>query len=80
MTHALVGDHVDRLIDNSLGSNWTRLYDSVSRHGFQDLIALTGKSVSVLFAVNFMTDSSREGRFVDDTSIDSGLVACPATS
>lgn len=30
LTHSLVGDHVDRLIDTSLGSNWTRLYDSVS--------------------------------------------------
>ncbi|KAJ7449827.1 kinase-like protein [Mycena latifolia] len=28
MTHSLVGDYVDRLIDSSLGSNWTRLYDS----------------------------------------------------
>ncbi|KAF7363461.1 Phosphatidylinositol 4-kinase [Mycena sanguinolenta] len=28
MTHSLVGEYVDRLIDNSLGSSWTRLYDS----------------------------------------------------
>ncbi|KAJ7046796.1 kinase-like protein [Mycena alexandri] len=28
MTHSLVGEYVDRLIDSSLGSNWTRLYDS----------------------------------------------------
>lgn len=28
LTHSLVGDHVDRLIDASLGSHWTRLYDS----------------------------------------------------
>ncbi|KAF8212221.1 kinase-like protein [Mycena galopus ATCC 62051] len=28
MTHSLVGEHVDRLIDSSLGSSWTRLYDS----------------------------------------------------
>ncbi|KAH7914705.1 kinase-like protein [Hygrophoropsis aurantiaca] len=28
LTHSLVGDYVDRLIDSSLGSNWTRLYDS----------------------------------------------------
>ncbi|KAJ7097912.1 kinase-like protein [Mycena belliarum] len=28
MTHSLVGDYVDRLIDSSLGSSWTRLYDS----------------------------------------------------
>ncbi|KAF7338285.1 Phosphatidylinositol 4-kinase [Mycena venus] len=28
MTHSLVGEYVDRLIDSSLGSSWTRLYDS----------------------------------------------------
>ncbi|GLB34940.1 putative PI3 PI4-kinase family protein [Lyophyllum shimeji] len=28
LTHALVGGYVDRLIDSSLGSHWTRLYDS----------------------------------------------------
>jgi len=28
LTHSLVGEHVDRLIDSSLGSTWTRLYDS----------------------------------------------------
>jgi phosphatidylinositol kinase/protein kinase (PI-3 family) len=29
LTHSLVEEHVNRLIDSSLGSNWTRLYDSV---------------------------------------------------
>ncbi|KAI9571532.1 kinase-like protein [Boletus coccyginus] len=28
LTHSLVGEYVDRLIDSSMGSNWTRLYDS----------------------------------------------------
>ncbi|KAG6866927.1 hypothetical protein C0991_003843 [Blastosporella zonata] len=28
LTHSLVGSYVDRLIDTSLGSHWTRLYDS----------------------------------------------------
>ncbi|KAF5380809.1 hypothetical protein D9615_003968 [Tricholomella constricta] len=28
LTHSLVGGYVDRLIDSSLGSHWTRLYDS----------------------------------------------------
>ncbi|KAF4608477.1 Phosphatidylinositol 4-kinase pik1alpha (PI4-kinase)(PtdIns-4-kinase) [Pleurotus pulmonarius] len=28
LTHSLVAEHVERLIDSSLGSNWTRLYDS----------------------------------------------------
>ena len=29
LTHSLVGEYVDRLIVTSLGSAWTRLYDSV---------------------------------------------------
>ncbi|KAG6818102.1 hypothetical protein H0H87_000006 [Tephrocybe sp. NHM501043] len=28
LTHSLVGNYVDKLIDTSLGSHWTRLYDS----------------------------------------------------
>ncbi|KAG9318503.1 kinase-like protein [Chiua virens] len=28
LTHSLAGEYVDRLVDSSLGSNWTRLYDS----------------------------------------------------
>ena len=31
LTQAAVEEHVQRLIDTSLGSHWTRLYDSV-RH------------------------------------------------
>jgi hypothetical protein len=30
LTHSLIGEYVERLIDTSLGSHWTRLYDSVS--------------------------------------------------
>ena len=30
ITHSLVAEHVDKLIETSLGSSWTRLYDSVS--------------------------------------------------
>lgn len=29
LTHSLIGEYIDRLIDSSLNSNWTRLYDSV---------------------------------------------------
>jgi hypothetical protein len=41
LTHSLVGEHCDRLIDNSLGSHWTRLYDSVcttarNKHSLSD--------------------------------------------
>ncbi len=32
LTQAAVEEHVQRLVDTSLGSNWTRLYDSVSIH------------------------------------------------
>ncbi|KAJ3507872.1 hypothetical protein NLJ89_g6059 [Agrocybe chaxingu] len=28
LTHALIGDYINRLIDTSVGSHWTRLYDS----------------------------------------------------
>ncbi|KAH8833592.1 kinase-like protein [Flagelloscypha sp. PMI_526] len=28
LTHMLIGDYIDKLIDSSLFSNWTRLYDS----------------------------------------------------
>lgn len=31
LTQLAVEEHVERLIETSLGSNWTRLYDSVSR-------------------------------------------------
>ena len=32
LTQSAVEEHVQRLIDTSLGSNWTRLYDSVRTH------------------------------------------------
>lgn len=32
LTHSLVGEYVDRLIMTSMGSAWTRLYDSVRGH------------------------------------------------
>lgn len=35
LTHASVEEHVQRLIDTSLGSNWTRLYDSVGHHAIE---------------------------------------------
>jgi phosphatidylinositol 4-kinase len=28
LTHAFIGEHINKLIDSSLGSHWTRLYDS----------------------------------------------------
>ena len=34
LTHAFIGDHINKLIDSSLGSHWTRLYDSVRSMSF----------------------------------------------
>ena len=56
LTHSLVVEHVDRLIDTSLGSTWTRLYDSVSVATFpfrRTWISLCC-AVSILFAVHFV--------------------------
>jgi len=39
MTHSLVADHVERLINSSLGSNWTKLYDTVCVHLPKTLLA-----------------------------------------
>lgn len=56
LTHSLVGEYVDRLIDSSIGSHWTRLYDSVCctlslcRQRFEEF-----HLVSVLLAVHSMT-------------------------
>jgi hypothetical protein len=55
LTHSLVGDYVNGLIDSSLGSSWTRLYDSVSFLPPQlPIVSLKLPSVSILFTVNFM--------------------------
>ena len=40
LTHSLVGDYVNGLVDSSLGSSWTRLYDSVSFLPHQHLFCL----------------------------------------
>jgi phosphatidylinositol kinase/protein kinase (PI-3 family) len=47
LTHSLVGDYVDRLIASSLGSTWTRLYDSVRIFfcGFREV--LKGNSINI---------------------------------
>ena len=56
LTQSAVEEHVERLIDTSLGSNWTRLYDSVST-----LVLIPVKTsshsvylVSILFTVYTM--------------------------
>lgn len=60
LTHSLVAEHVDRLIDTSLGSNWTRLYDSVSSslpHTIlRDMLTwrLSAIVVPILFPVHFV--------------------------
>lgn len=56
LTQTAVEEHVNRLIETSLGSNWTRLYDSVSRsfEGFSSARVLTPGTVSVLFAIDIL--------------------------
>lgn len=57
LTHSLVGEYVDRLVDSSLDSNWTRLYDLVSVRS----ILLVASSmtfptiVPILFAINSLS-------------------------
>ena len=57
LTQAAVEEHVERLVDTSLGSNWTRLYDSVRRHPpFLILTYLTtALPVSILLAIYSVT-------------------------
>lgn len=57
LTHSLVREYVDRLIDSSLGSNWTRLYDSVSIHtSLQRLLTVTFLSlVPILFPIDSLS-------------------------
>ena len=53
LTHSLVGEYVERLIDTSLGSNWTRLYDSVGFYHFPLFCHyLMTRSVPVLLTVD----------------------------
>jgi hypothetical protein len=47
LTHSLVGDYVNGLIDSSLGSSWTRLYDSVSFLPCQRLFCLIKAAFSI---------------------------------
>ncbi len=59
LTQSAVEEHVQRLIDTSLGSNWTRLYDSVCLLRFMAaiLINVTDEKhieVSILFPVHPM--------------------------
>lgn len=53
LTHSLVGDYVDRLIDSSLGSHWTRLYDSVRSNHCIPLLFLT-----VAFSISTIPNQS----------------------
>lgn len=57
LTHALVGDYVNRLIDSSLGSHWTRLYDSVCQSfPFQPQILTNPLGlVSILLTIHLVT-------------------------
>ena len=56
LTQSAVEEHVSRLIETSLGSNWTRLYDSVRRllEVCRLRYALTLFAVSVLFTIHIL--------------------------
>ena len=63
LTQSAVEEHVSRLIETSLGSNWTRLYDSV-RHllsARRVWYGLTPFEVSVLFAIHIRRLVYNEG-------------------
>jgi hypothetical protein len=51
LTHAFIGDHINKLIDSSLGSHWTRLYDSVrSTSSWADLLILMWGSINIILS------------------------------
>lgn len=54
-THSLVAEHVDRLIETSLGSSWTRLYDSVSlpRFAASSFANTTSQSINTIRNLSF---------------------------
>ena len=54
MPHSMIGDHVERLIAASLGSAWTRLYDSVSIPTYLARYVLNQLLVSILFTRDFI--------------------------
>jgi len=49
MPHSMIGDHVEKLIAVSLGSAWTRLYDSVSILAYLARPVLSQLLVPILF-------------------------------
>lgn len=58
LTHAFIGDHINKLIDSSLGSHWTRLYDSVRSTSSWVQTYSNVEAVSILFSIDTVTISS----------------------
>lgn len=54
MPHSMIGDHVEKLIAASLGSAWTRLYDSVSILTYLARNVLNQLLVPILFTRGFI--------------------------
>lgn len=54
MPHSMIGDHIEKLIAASLGSAWTRLYDSVSILTYLARYVLKQLLVPILFARDFI--------------------------
>src|SRR5258708_38756086 len=56
LPYSAVGDHVDKLVVNSMGSAWTRLYDSVCcNFGHISLTNPPNSLVSILFTIHPMS-------------------------
>ena len=56
LTHSLFGEYVDRLIMTSMGSAWTRLYDSVRDYVIMRCLHSKIMVVSILFTVYSVAD------------------------
>ena len=65
LTQAAVEEHVQRLIDTSLGSNWTRLYDSVRAHTrpllFPCRLGVDARSYFIVHSISITRSPSYEG-------------------
>ena len=85
LTQSAVEEHVQRLIDTSLGSNWTRLYDSVRTHALHIVDSEFGvltppfpsssSTVSVLLAVYSMKERMGLYCYQRSCAIPSGIPA-----
>jgi len=57
-THQAVDDHLERLIVSSIGSHWTRLYDSVSLHRVFSLLFLLPSLICPLSPARYSSNTT----------------------